>query len=339
MTIACIDIAPLFDRASTQRAATDAAILAAATGTGFMTVTGLPTEIAPVRAVRQDLLRLLSLSEADKRKLLRQSFDPAQPNLYRGFFPLQTGGPTYKEGIDIGPDVADPTWRPDPNDPLTEATPLPDEATLPGWRADAARYYRGMEHLGAVMMRSLARGLGHAETTFDAAFVGGISTLRLIRYPERTPETLIGADPDAVAVMHDGVRRHQIGSAHVDSGFVTLLAQDGVEGLQAEARDGRWIDVPPVEGALAVNFGGLLERWTGGRIRATKHRVLSPGCERYSIPFFFEPRVAAVIAPLAGGPQFVPFTYGDHLWSAMTEFVEFRDLKGRRRPRGVTASH
>ena len=37
---------------------------------------------------------------------------------------------------------------------------------------------------------------------------------------------------------------------------MTLLAQDGVEGLQARARDGAWIDVPPEEGAATFVIVG-----------------------------------------------------------------------------------
>jgi isopenicillin N synthase-like dioxygenase len=116
---------------------------------------------------------------------------------------------------------------------------------------------------------------------------------------------------------------------------VTLLAQDGVPGLQARGRDGAWIDIPPIEGTLAINFGGLVERWTGGRIRATEHRVISPNRERFSIPFFYEPRVDAVIAPLDDTADFTPFSYGDHLWAAMCRFVEFRDIADLRKPRGI----
>lgn len=129
--------------------------------------------------------------------------------------------------------------------------------------------------------------------------------------------------------------------ATLDSGFVTLLAQDGVEGLQARMRNGIWTDVPPREGALAVNFGRVLERWTGGRILATEHRVLAAGRERFSIPFFYEPRADAEIAPLplAGVEKFEPFLYGDHLWAATTRFVEFHGLDHLRRPRqAVTTS-
>jgi isopenicillin N synthase-like dioxygenase len=79
----------------------------------------------------------------------------------------------------------------------------------------------------------------------------------------------------ATFVEHAGTRRRAIGGAHIDSGFVTLLAQDGVAGLQALAASGEWIDVPPREGTVGVIFGGLRERWTGGRIKATH-----PGCRR-----------------------------------------------------------
>lgn len=335
--IPTIDVSALFGSDAATRGAVDRAILAAACDAGFMTITGLPAYSAPTAATRAALLRIFGLGDAAKRRLWRHKFDPARPNVYRGWFPLQDGGATYKEGIDMGPDLADPGHRADPGDPLTEATPLPSESELPGWRASAAAYYRGMEALGQAVMRSLARGLALPETIFDAPFVGGISTLRLIRYPVRSEQSFKGADDSKVWVEHNGQRRYVIGGAHIDSGFVTLLAQDGVEGLQARGRDGSWIDVPPAEGTLAVNFGGLLERWTGGRIKATEHRVIGPGRERCSIPFFYEPKVDARIAPLpiAGARPFEPFCYGDHLWAAMTRFVEFKGLEGLRKVRGA----
>jgi hypothetical protein len=100
--------------------------------------------------------------------------------------------------------------------------------------------------------------------------------------------------------VHQGERCPISGAAHVDSGFVTLLAQAGVSGLQARSATGDWIDVPPREGTLTVNFGKLMQRWTDGRIKATEHRVLGSAEERFSIPFFYEPRVDAEIAPLPG---------------------------------------
>ncbi len=277
---------------------------------------------------------MFRLDEAERQPLLRRSFAPGNRHLYRGWFPLQDGVGSFKEGIDIGPDIA--RAIPASDDPLEEASALPDEQLLPGWRAAAGAYYRAMEDLGRLVMQSLARGLGLPDRYFDDAFTGGISTLRLIHYPPRTEASMRGLPDEMLWTQHDGQRRQISGLAHVDSGFVTLLAQDGVPGLQAQTTDGAWIDVPPIEGTLAVNFGGLLERWTGGRIRATRHRVLGGGRTRHSIPFFYEPRADAVIRPLplADAPQFAPFTYGDHLWAAMTRFPEFSALKDARPPRG-----
>ena len=303
--------------------------MAAAADTGFMTIAGPPELIPATKAGRADLLRLFALPQETKARLARRKFIAANPNVYRGWFLLQPGGATYKEGIDIGPDIAYPA-QPD-GDPLREATPLPEERELPGWREAAAAYYRAMETLGRMVMRGVARGLALPETYFDAAFAGGISTLRLIHYPNRSLESLAGSEE--AWVVHQGERRYLTGAAHIDSGFVTLLAQDGVAGLQAQHRSGDWIDVPPAEGTLAVNFGGLLERWTGGRIRATRHRVIGSGQERYSIPFFYEARADAEIAPLPGGEAFAPFQYGDHLWASMCKFVEFRGMESLRPPR------
>jgi isopenicillin N synthase-like dioxygenase len=333
--IRSLSIGALFSGARSARDEVDRKIWDAATGAGFVTVTELPQELVATPDVRRKLLRLFALSDADKRLLLRQSFDATRPNVYRGFFPLQGGVATYKEGIDLGPDVAHAGWVPDPGDPLTELTPLPPDDVLPGWRADARAYYMAMERLGAMLMQSLARSLGLPEAYFDEAFRGGISTLRLLHYPLRPEASLVGADQSKIYLDHKGQRRVLVGGAHVDSGFVTLLAQDGVEGLQAKGRDGGWLDVPPVEGSFAVNFGGLLERWSGGHVKATEHRVLGSVRERFSIPFFYEPKVDAVIAPLPGGASFAPFSYGDHLWAAMTKFVEFRDIKDLRPPHGL----
>ncbi len=139
----------------------------------------------------------------------------------------------------------------------------------------------------------------------------------------------------------EGQRRYVTGAAHVDSGFVTLLAQDGVEGLQARAVDGAWIDVPPVDGTLAVNFGKLLQRWTGGRIKATEHRVLGAGPHALFDPVLLRAscrRRHRAPGRKAQARAFTPVSYGDHLWEAMTKFVEFRGMENLRQPRGPAAA-
>lgn len=333
--IPAIDIGSLFGPPSAARDAADRRIFEAASGIGFMTVGGFPGAELLTADMRAQLLRIFALPDAQKARLLRWNFDPSRQNYYRGWFPLQPTAVSYKEGIDMGPDVAHADAAHDPDDPLLERTPLPPEADLPGWRDAVARYYRAMEAVGAALMASVARSLGLAETAFDSHFAGGISTLRLIRYPLREENAGIDLSGPDYSIMHKGERRLIIGREHADSGFVTLLAQDGVEGLQARNLAGEWVDVPPADGMLAVNFGQLLERWTGGLVQATRHRVIAPKTARFSIPFFYEPRADALISPLPieGGGGFQPFFYGDYLWEAATSFVEMAGVKGLRKPR------
>ncbi|MGH9643393.1 MAG: isopenicillin N synthase family dioxygenase [Terriglobales bacterium] len=332
--IPLVDIRALFHARSTERDRTDAALHRGAREQGFLIVTGLPADVPLGHAARHAVLRVFDLAEGERRRLWRRKFEPRNSNIYRGWFPPQPGNLTSKEGIDMGADVAYGVAVADLGDPLCEPTPLPAESLLPGWRAAIAVYYKAMERVSRLLMQSVARGLDLEEGYFDAAFRHGLSTLRLLRYPVRTAQDLESCkDPDLW--IPDGQRRlHVVGAPHTDSGFMTLLAQDEVFGLQARASDGSWLDVPPQENSLVVNFGQVLEAWCGGRIKATEHRVLGVGKERYSIPFLYEARADAEIAPLPNDPRsFEPFLYGDYLWARIVNFVEFRGMAAERTPR------
>ncbi|CAL4906358.1 unnamed protein product [Urochloa decumbens] len=68
--------------------------------------------------------------------------------------------------------------------------------------------------------------------------------------------------------------------AHSDPSFLTvLLLQDGAGagGLQARlGHGGEWADVaPPVDGALLVNVGDLMQLVSNGRFRSVEHRVVA----------------------------------------------------------------
>lgn len=318
--IPLIDVGPWFDADPTAGVILDRQLFAAARDTGFVSIGGLPADVPLGPVARARLLAVFGLSAAEKQRLYRRKFAPQNHNIYRGWFPLQPGNLTAKEGIDLGGDIAHGSSVTVAGDPLREPSPLPEDEQLPGWRDAVAAYYRAMERVAQTLMRSLARSLGVPAEYFDAAFHRGLSTLRLIRYPPRR-------DPALDTVL--------VGAPHTDSGFVTLLAQDAVAGLQVRSLDGRWIDVPPLEGTLVVNFGQVLEQWSAGRIRATEHRVLGSGIERYSIPFFYEARADAIIAPLPIDPpdRFAPFEYGDFLWQRITSFVEFRGMEDERATR------
>jgi isopenicillin N synthase-like dioxygenase len=332
MSIPVVDVAPLFDTEPAAWRGPDRALAAAARDVGFACIRGMPGQAVPGAAQRARLLAIFRLEQAGKRCLYRRKFAPENPNAYRGWFPLQPGNLTSKEGLDIGGDLIHGPAVTVPADPLREPTPLPDEEQMPGWREAVATYFGAMEHVAQVLMRCLARGLGLRPDYFDESFRRGLSTLRLIRYPRREAAELATVRDPGLWVQFGGEQRYLIGAPHTDSGFLTLLAQDGVGGLQARSRTGEWVDVPPLEGTLVVNFGQVLEQWSAGRIRATEHRVLGSGRERFAIPFFYEARADAIITPLPGDPPdlFAPFAYGDFLWQRMTSFVEFRGMERER---------
>ena len=90
------------------------------------------------RASRCELLRLFHLPEREIRPLWRKKFDPSHANVYRGWFPLQKGFLTSKEGIDMGPDVAYGASVVCGDDPLREPRRCLAEQALPGWRETVA---------------------------------------------------------------------------------------------------------------------------------------------------------------------------------------------------------
>lgn len=265
------------------------------------------------------LLRFFELTPDARRRLARRKFEPGNRNVYRGYFPLQDGDPTYKEGIDIGRDALEEDWAPSDGDALTEPTPWPDPPPCPQWREAVRRSYARFEALGRDLLRAVALGLGVEPARPLSWFERGNSTLRLLHYPARPASSL----PADNVFLPDG--RMVIGRPHSDSGFVTLLWTDGTGGLQAKGAEGAWLDVPG--DGLAVNFGQMLSDATGGAIRATEHRVLGGLGSRNSVPFFFEPRVDAEITPLIGDAR--PFVYGDWAWARMQQFVEFRGVERR----------
>ena len=244
-----VDVAPLLEGSASERDRVDAAIGAAASTTGVLVIAA-PAGVDSDHRTRESLLRVFDLPGDRQRQLWRRAYAPENRSIYRGWSPRSFEAPV--DIYDLGPDVAHSDLL-ESDDPLLGATPLPSSALLPDWHERAASYYRGMERVGATLMRSLARWLGLEETVFDDAFKGGISTLRLMRYEVPPSDRPDDQEPRAARPGR---------GEHVDSGFVTLLAQHGVAGLQAQTLEGDWIDVPVSDGHLVVNFGALLERWT-----------------------------------------------------------------------------
>jgi isopenicillin N synthase-like dioxygenase len=119
------------------------------------------------------------------------------------------------------------------------------------------------------------------------------------------------------------------GSApHCDHGFITILAQDNVGGLEVKTPNGEWISAPNMissnhQSAFLINLGDSASKWTNDGLRATPHRVINrSGRDRYSIVFFWDPQLDLLIdtrdlgtrwCPADTKPKYKPQSYGEHL--------------------------
>ena len=196
----------------------------------------------------------------------------------------------------------------------------------PGLRDAAFGYIKASRRLAGRMLSLYARAQGLPGDTFA---LGNLPHLRLTvndyptwSYPEATadstsePEGRGAAWTEERGTSDEGRRRLKAPRRravdgdklllleHADDSAVTVLAQEGdYEGLQIQGPDGGWLGVPVIPGALQVFSGSLLARWTSGRLRPGRHRVVAGGTvTRRSTAVFVYPALEAVVAPLAPFP-------------------------------------
>ena len=176
----------------------------------------------------------------------------------------------------------------------------PDETLLPGWKAEMLEYYDAMEGLGQKLLPLYARALDLPADYFDGMFDDPLWTTRNQHYPAVESED------------------NQFGIApHRDHGFITLLPVTDTPGLQIQTQSGRWLPANTIEGAIIINTGEFLNRWTNGRFMATPHRVIPPKKDRYSLAFFFNPDLDDIIVPVESccpdehPCKYEPLRYGD----------------------------
>lgn len=264
----------------------------AAQDVGFMTLENSAIPAAEVLRVIDAYRRFFHLSEADKARV-----DMARTGSNRGWgaaFSEQVdpdANPDYKQVFDCGFELP-------ANDPLA-AHPFYAPNIWPEAPADFRSLVQGYAEsamqVALETLQGILAAIGQDPHQFDQSFAKPMALLRGNYYPSR---------PSNAGAKDFGI------APHTDYGCITLLATDGVSGLEVLARDGQWIAVDAKPGSFVINFGEMLETWTNGAIRATLHRVIGSQEERISVPLFFNPAFDTNVAPLGSGQVQLA---GDHL--------------------------
>lgn len=197
-------------------------------------------------------------------------------------------------------------------------------AWMPGFRMVFARYLAAFEALGQSLLPLYARALSLPDDFFRPFFADAQIAISVAHYP-----------PD------DAPEENQYGLApHTDAGFITMIAQSATPGLEIRLPDGTWIAPPTIPGAILVNGGDMLRRWTNDRFLSTPHRVLvSRGRHRHSNPFFYNPALDAEIACLPGcsgtgdPPKYKPIRYGDYYeWYITQNYAHLKPRPAGEKP-------
>ena len=280
MSIPAIDISRFHSGGRKARQAMADALANACRDTGFFHVLGHQVDRRLIVAMHEVTAELFRLPDEAKRTL------GARPGDYRGYIPFAAlgnnasrGDADHYEGFKLHREVA-------ADDPIRASCDLhvPNRwpAQLPEFRRTVLDFWHAMDALGEELLRLFALALGLEEDRLLPCFEDSLTNMTLLHYPR--------------------VDRRRIGSGihpHRDIDAFTILHPGNVPGLEVLTRARRWVDIAPMEDALVVNVGNMMELWSGGRFVSTPHRVTNPtGAERHSFPYFAIPRHDVLIEPL-----------------------------------------
>ncbi|KUF17516.1 oxidoreductase [Streptomyces silvensis] len=205
----------------------------------------------------------------------------------RGWLAPGAEANSYAEGAPSPPDLKEslsfaadePT-----GDPAVDAewfAPNTWPRETPGLRDAVQTYLRQLRTLSDVILELLAVVLGEPEDFFTRHTGHPTWGFNINWYPAL----------ERVGTPAPG--QFRIG-AHTDFGTVTVLdRQAGRGGLQVFTDADGWQDAPWDPAAFTINIGDLMARWTGGRWRSGRHRVLpphpdAPAEELMSLVYFYE---------------------------------------------------
>ena len=312
-----VDVRMLTSGSARDKREAVAVLGAACRETGFFCVSGHGIDAASRAGLFAAARQFFNLSLAEKRRF---SISLSPHN--RGYVGMEAerlqpdAPPDRKEAFNVGLEL--PPDHPEivAQRPLRGINLWPD---IPGWRNTMLDYYDRCFEIGRIIHRGISADLGLEEAYFDPKIALPAAVLRLLHYPARP----------AVGPRADGSAGDQPGAGeHTDYGNITLLATDGVAGLEVRQLDGTWVEVADTKDLLLCNIGDCLMRWTNDRYRSTPHRVRIPETERYSIAYFLDPNPDAIVEPILTSPdevsRYAPISVRDYLLGRLDATYEHR---------------
>lgn len=200
--------------------------------------------------------------------------------------------PDYKESFDCGLELP----LDDPLSAMRYYAPnrWPD---IVDFEQTIRNYFTIASEVAELLLVAIAETLDRPSDHFSSAFKKPMSLLRGNYYPPR-PEWASGDDY--------GI------APHTDYGCLTLLVSDGTPGLEIQIPNtDEWIPVNVSNGDCVINFGDMLQRWSGDTVTATRHRVQGPPTKRISCALFFNPTYDTNIEDARSNAE--PLLAGDFL--------------------------
>lgn len=299
--IPVIDAAPLASESDLSRVAAEIGAACRKVGFFFVVNHGVPASLVAEAFAKSRAFFALPVAEK-----LEISIDLIGGNRGYSGFMRESLDPEHgldkKEAFNIGLELSADDAGLRAGEPYRALNHWP---RTPGFRETMLSYFGACEKLGARIHRAFARDLGLDLDFFLDKMERPLATLRLLRYPPE-PAGEVGA------------------GTHTDYGNITLLATDGVAGLEVRTRSGEWLAAPSIPGAFVVNIGDCLMRWTNDVYVSTPHRVVSRGAgERYSIAFFLDPNPFAHVeaipscVPPGEAPKYPPVLAHEYLRSRL----------------------
>ena len=321
MSIPLIDLEPWFRGTDGDRALLARRVDRHLQDVGFLVVTGHEVDLGLVAELRDAVRRFFALAPEVKARYV------ATGEFYAGYLPAGAEANAAAYGGSAAPDLKE-TFAAGPVDPpadLVAAAPRfygpsiwPEE--VPELRPLQEEFVRQATALADALLVLLAMALDAPPNTLLDKCRNPIITTSFNWYPSlRTLGTAPAAD------------QYRIGP-HTDYGTLTILdRQQGMGGLEVLVH-GEWEPAPWVDGALTVNTGLCMQRWSNRRWVANEHRVLAPPDadpdeELVSLIYFHDPQHDSVIEPLPGcvdedhPAQYAPVLAGAHLGALLDAIV------------------